>query len=92
VRRLGDTNSDLAVTYDIGGTATNGVDYVTLSNAVTIPAGSCVALITVVPIDDGPPDITSTVILRLTRSSAYTLGCPQRPLRRSSSTASTRRR
>jgi hypothetical protein len=77
VRRLGPTNDDLAVTYDIGGTATNGVDYVTLSNAVTIPAGSYAALITVVPLDDGPPDITSTVILKLTPSSAYTLGCPQ---------------
>ena len=77
VRRLGPTNDDLAVTYDIGGTATNGVDYVTLSNVVTIPAGSYTALITVVPLDDGPPDITSTVILKLTPSSAYTLGCPQ---------------
>jgi hypothetical protein len=77
VRRLGPTNDDLAVTYDIGGTATNGVDYVTLSNAVTIPAGSYAALITVVPMDDGPPDITSTIILKLTPSSAYTLGCPQ---------------
>jgi hypothetical protein len=77
VRRLGPTNDDLAVTYDIGGTATNGVDYVTLSNAVTIPAGSYAALITVVPLDDGPPDITSTIILKLTPSSAYTLGCPQ---------------
>jgi hypothetical protein len=71
VRRLGETNSDLAVTYAIGGTATNGVDYVTLPGTVTIPAGDREAMITVVPIDDGPPDITSTVVLKLTPASAY---------------------
>jgi len=77
VRRLGDTNEDLTVAYEIGGTATNGVDYVTISNSVTIPAGDYAALITVVPIDDGPPDITSTVILTLTPASTYALGCPR---------------
>jgi hypothetical protein len=77
VRRLGPTNDDLAVTYAVGGTATNGVDYVTLSGVVTIPAGSYVAVITVIPIDDGSPDITKTVILTLTPSSDYTVGCPR---------------
>ena len=71
VRRLGSTNSDLTVTYATGGTATNGVDYVTLPGTVTIPAGQRAAMITVVPIDDGPPDITSTVILKLTPSADY---------------------
>jgi hypothetical protein len=65
VRRLGDTNADLSVPYAIGGTATNGSDYVTLPGVVTIPAGERTASITVVPIDDGVPDITSTVILKL---------------------------
>lgn len=71
VRRLGATNSNLVVTYATGGTASNGVDYVTLPGVVTIPAGQRAAMITVVPIDDGPPDITSTVILKLTPSSNY---------------------
>ena len=71
MRRFGDTNSDLTVTYAIGGTASNGVDYVTLPGTVTIPAGQRAAMITVVPIDDGPPDITSTVILKLTPSANY---------------------
>jgi hypothetical protein len=48
---------------------------------VTIPAGQRYALITVVPIDDGPPDITSTVILKLTPSTNvppdYFLGYPR---------------
>ena len=71
VRRLGSTNSDLVVAYATGGTATNGVDYVTLPGAVTIPAGQRAALISVVPVDDGLPDITSTVILKLALSTNY---------------------
>ena len=81
VHRYGDTNDALMVPYDIGGSATNGVDYVALPGVVTIPAGQRYALITVVPIDDGPPDITSTVILKLTPSTNvppdYLLGYPR---------------
>jgi hypothetical protein len=80
VRRFGETNDDLNVTYSIGGTATNGVDYLPLSGSVTIPAGERRALITVVPLDDGPPDRNSTVVLRLQPSTnmppAYLVGFP----------------
>src|ERR1017187_7230704 len=65
VFRFGDTNNDLDVPYAIGGTATNGADYVALPCSVTIPAGERRADITIVPLDDGPPDITSTVVLKL---------------------------
>ena len=68
VRRFGDTNADLTVTYAIGGTASNGVDYVALPDFVTIPAGERRGFITIVPIDDGPPDVNKTVILTLTPS------------------------
>ncbi len=71
VHRLGETNADLAVAYAIGGTASNGVDYVTLLGRITIPAGQRTAMITVVPIDDSQPDITSTVILRLISLADY---------------------
>ena len=77
VRRLGETNDDLAVTYDIGGTASNGVDYVKLPGTVTILAGERAALITVVPLDDSSPAIISTVILKLTPGS-YIIGHPDR--------------
>ena len=70
------TNNDLTVSYAIGGTATNGVDYVMLPGTVTIPAGERRALISVVPIDDGPPDITSTVILKPALSTNYVVGFP----------------
>ena len=66
VYRTADTNGALTVTYAIGGTASNGVDYVALPGTVTIPAGQRQAMISVVPLDDGPPDRNSTVILRLT--------------------------
>jgi hypothetical protein len=76
VRRFGVTNNDLTVAYTIGGTATNGVDYVMLLGSVTIPAGERRALISVVPLDDGPPDITSTVVLKLAGSTNYIVGFP----------------
>jgi hypothetical protein len=82
VSRFGDTNDDLTVPYDIGGTASNGVDYVTLPGFVTIPAGERRAPITIVPIDDGPPDVNTTVILALTPSTnlppEYLPGFPRR--------------
>ncbi len=78
VRRFGATNDDLIVTYDVGGTATNGVDYVPLPGLVTIPAGERRALITVVPLDDGPPDINSSVVLKLESGTNYVLGFPNK--------------
>jgi hypothetical protein len=70
----------LSVAYAIGGTATNGVDYVALPGTVTIPAGQPSAAITVVPLDDGPPDILRTVVLKLIADATgtnYLLGYPQ---------------
>jgi hypothetical protein len=82
VRRFGDTNGDVIVPYDIGGTASNGVDYVALPGSVTVSAGERRALITVVPVDDGPPDVNKTVILTLTPSTNtppdYLVGFPPR--------------
>jgi hypothetical protein len=65
VFRFGATNDNLDVAYAIGGTAANGIDYVALPGSVTILAGERRADITVVPLDDGPPDITSSVVLKL---------------------------
>jgi hypothetical protein len=68
VRRAGDTNAELLVSYAIGGTATNGVDYDALPGFVTIPAGARRADIAIVPRADNHPDPIKTVILRLTPS------------------------
>jgi hypothetical protein len=84
VRRIGDTNQDLTIPYNIGGTASNGVDYVMLPGSVNIPAGQRRALIPIVPIDDGPPDVNKTVILTLLPDMqmnplpGYILGFPRR--------------
>ena len=76
VHRFGATNDPITVRYAIGGTATNGSDYVTLPGSVTILAGERSAAITIVPIDDGPPDITSTIILKLQPDTNYIIGFP----------------
>ncbi len=82
VRRFGDASADLTVNYNIGGTASNGVDYATLTNLVTIPAGEAYALIPIVPIDNGATNFSKTVILTLTPDTHappdYLVGIPLR--------------
>jgi hypothetical protein len=63
VRRSGDTNASLTVHYQIGGTASNGVDYLTLPGMVVIPAGQRIAPISLVPLDDALPERIETVVL-----------------------------
>jgi len=76
VRRTGETNADLIVSYAIGGTASNGVDYETLSGQVTIPAGQHAARITVVPIDDTIVEPIETVVLELQPQPSATADTP----------------
>ncbi len=76
VFRRGATNNDLTVNYLVGGTASNGVDYVALPGAASIPAGQRQAEISIVPLDDGPPDVTSTVVLHLAPGTNYFIGTP----------------
>lgn len=79
VFRSGDTNDDINVAYAIGGSASNGVDYVALPGAVTIPAGEHRVDIPIIPLDDVPPVIKSTVILKLiadTTGTNYLVGAP----------------
>ncbi len=65
VRRSGPTNSGLTVAYSIGGSASNGVDYVELPGFVTIPAGERAARIVVTPTDDKLAEGPETVVLSL---------------------------
>ncbi|HTV40620.1 MAG TPA: Ig-like domain-containing protein [Candidatus Sulfotelmatobacter sp.] len=82
VHRFGDTNDDLNVTYNIGGTASNGVDYIALPGYVTVPAGERSASINIVPTDIVSPAAVKTVILTLTPSTNvppdYIVGIPRR--------------
>lgn len=76
VFRVGETNDDLNVSYSISGTSTNGLNYVPLPGVVLIPAGQQEASIDVVPLDGGPPHITSTVILKVSPETNYVVGRP----------------
>jgi hypothetical protein len=73
VWRKGQTNAPLTVSYSIGGTAANGVDYQALSGQVTIRAGAYSARVVVQPIDDRSPERAETVRLTLTPSATYLL-------------------
>jgi hypothetical protein len=80
VRRFGDTSSDLTLNYQIGGTASNGVDYAELPGIVSIPSGASHALIPIVPIDNSSNNVAKSVILTLAASTNmppdYDVGFP----------------
>ena len=59
--RSGPTADALTVNLSIGGTATNGSDYTSITTAVQIPAGSATALITIQPLLDGDVEETESV-------------------------------
>ena len=66
VRRSGgDFDSPLTVSYRIGGSASNGIDYDKLSGQVTIAAHAETAEIVVNPIDDDIAEGTESVVLSL---------------------------
>ncbi len=64
-RAGGDFDNPLTVSYRIGGTASNGVDYDKLPGQVTIPAHADAAEIVVNPIDDNLAEGTETILLTL---------------------------
>ena len=76
ISRVGGTNMDLTVTYVIGGTASNGVDFSLISNSITIPAGTASATVMIVPLTDNAVDGDETVVLTLSGTSTYNLSAP----------------
>ena len=76
VNRTGSTASALTVNYTVGGTASNGVDYQTLSGSVTIAAGLSSATITLTPIDDSVNEGNEAVTVTLSSSAYYAVGSP----------------
>ena len=76
-RTPGDISNPVTVFYSITGTALNGADYVTLTNAVIIPAGATTADESpITPIDDTIPELTETVTLTVKGSGGYAVGFP----------------
>lgn len=62
-RPSNDVANPLTVTYTIGGTATQGVDYPNLQNPIVFPAGIDSVGITISPFADGIPEGVETVII-----------------------------
>jgi subtilisin family serine protease len=76
VTRTGSTAAALTVNYTIGGTATNGTDYTTLSGSVTIGIGNASATMTVTPVNDALVEGAETVIATLAAGTGYAIGAP----------------
>lgn len=70
------TAGDLTVNYAISGTATNGVDYQTLSGTVVIPDTQLGANLVMTPIDDALPEGTETVTLTVLPGTGYGVDRP----------------
>ena len=68
--------SALSINYTIGGTATNGTDYATITSPLVIPAGSTTGTITVNPTADATIEANETVTLTLNAGAGYTVGVP----------------
>lgn len=56
------------VPFTVAGTATNGVDYQAIPNSVTIPAGSSLTTLEIIPFIDGLPEGTETVTMNVQTS------------------------
>ncbi len=74
--RTEDPSAALTVTYKIGGSATNGVDYQQLLGTVTFAAGATTATVSVKPIDDGIVESSETVTATILAGDAYTIATP----------------
>lgn len=57
--------SNYTINYTVSGTATNGVDYATIPNSVTINAGDTAAYVNIIPVSDGLNEGNETVKLYL---------------------------
>jgi hypothetical protein len=72
--RTGLITNPLNVNYTIGGTATNGTDYATITNSVIFAANSATATVTVNPTADTTIENNETVALTLATGTGYTIG------------------
>jgi hypothetical protein len=69
--RYGPTNSPVAVTLGISGTASNGVDYGPITNTITLPAGDLALDIPIVPLMDTNHRGNKTVVLTVETNADY---------------------
>ena len=74
IARPASSTSSLTVNYTVGGTATGGTDYTTLSGSVVIPANQTTATVTVTPIQHSLSGASKTVVVTISTSTTYTVG------------------
>jgi N-acetylneuraminic acid mutarotase len=79
ITRSGDLSASLVVNLIVGGRATNGVDYGTIGNAITLAAGQSTFDFLVRPASDTKVEPTESITVSLGASSAYTIN-PDAPL------------
>jgi hypothetical protein len=72
--RVGDKTDPLRVFYAVGGSASNGTDYVRLPGSVVIPTGLAALDVFITPIDDKIKEGKETVTVTISRNSLYTVG------------------
>ena len=72
--RDGDTSFDLPVFLSIGGIASNGVDYVEVTNAIVFPAGTDTVEVVITPYLDHRTEGDETVIFTIITNLAYSIG------------------
>jgi hypothetical protein len=73
VTRSGSLTQPLLVKFDSSGGATAGIDYVDPLGAITIPANSAGALLTITPLDDTEHETAETVTITLSPDPAYSV-------------------
>lgn len=74
LRRNGPTNLPLQVSLDVSGSATNGVDYTSLSSTITFAAGQSTVVLSVTPLLDGASEYTEQINLGLAAGPSYVFG------------------
>ncbi len=74
--RFGLTNAAVTINYTVSGTASNGVDYVAITNRITIPANQLAVTLPILPQHNGLVKGPVTVTLALLASTNYFLGTP----------------
>jgi hypothetical protein len=74
VRSAGDATATITVNYNLGGTATNGVDYTALPGTVTLPAGVAVTNFAVHAVADALPEGDRLLSITLQPGAGYAVG------------------
>jgi hypothetical protein len=76
ISRTAPLTAPLQVSFSVGGTASNGIDYQQIANSATIPAGASALWVTIRPLPDDLVEGDESVILTLVSNAAYNIGSP----------------